>query len=231
MKIIILGSRGEIEEKAPRHIKHSGIFIDNSILIDAGEPGYMKLHPDIVLFTHLHPDHAWFIRDNKKFEYSGPVYGPENSELIPSMKIISNSFTFRHYKIIPVPVIHSLKVKSLGYIIEKDDCKVFYTGDIAWIEKKYHELFENLDLVISDGSFISKGGMIRRDDDSGKIYGHTGIPDIIQMFSPYVSKIVFTHFGKWFMNDVPLARKKMKDLAPENIEIIIAHDRKEITIC
>ena len=231
MNITFLGSRGEIEEKAPRHTKHSGILINGQILIDVGEPEYRDRKPGLILFTHLHPDHAYFVREKETFIADAPVYAPESSELIPNLSIIEEPFSFSGYKIIPVPTIHSLKVKSTGYIIIYEQCKVMYTGDMAWIEKKYHHHFEGLDLVISDGSFLRKGGMIRRDKESGKIYGHTGIPDIIRMFADYTPEIAFTHFGKWFMDDVPLARKKLKEITPDKIKLVTAHDGKEIEVC
>lgn len=37
MNIKVLGTRGEIEESAPYHSHHSGVLIDDAILLDCGE--------------------------------------------------------------------------------------------------------------------------------------------------------------------------------------------------
>jgi glyoxylase-like metal-dependent hydrolase (beta-lactamase superfamily II) len=62
MKIEILGTRGEIKNLKPYHAKHSGVFIDNDLLFDLGEKEYLKLNPEHIFITHLHPDHAFFAR-------------------------------------------------------------------------------------------------------------------------------------------------------------------------
>lgn len=60
MKIKILGTRGKIEPKAEDHVNHTGFLIDDKILIDVGERKYMDNQPKAVVFTHFHPDHAFF---------------------------------------------------------------------------------------------------------------------------------------------------------------------------
>ena len=229
MKIKILGTRGEIEEQAPWHTRHSGVLIDDSVLIDLGEEEFINYNPAFVVFTHLHPDHAFFVRKNNKLK--GIVaYAPEVSEQIENLQVVTGPFEKNGYKFIPIPVIHSLKVKSLAYIIEKGDKRLLYTGDVAWIEKKYRENLGHLDMVITEGSFFKKGGMIRRDKNTGKIFGHTGIPDLIQMFSPYTQHIILTHFGGWFLKDVGEGRKKIQELAPANIKVETARDGQEFIL-
>lgn len=230
MKIKILGTRGEIEEHAPWHTKHSGILIDDRVLIDLGEEEYLNYNPSFVVFTHLHPDHAFFVRKNNKLNPEIDAYAPEISEQLENLQVVTGPFEKNGYKFSPIPVIHSLKVKSLAYIIEKDDKRLLYTGDVAWIEKKAREKLGQLDMVITEGSFIKKGGMIRRDKNTGKIFGHTGIPDLIKMFSPHTQHIVLTHFGSWFMKDVEEGREKIRELAPSNIQVEAARDGQEFIL-
>lgn len=228
MKIKILGTRGKIEAKAPKHSRHSGILIDDKILIDVGEKSYLKYNPSYIFFTHLHPDHAWFVETKEFFNPSAQVYSPEKNYLIKSYSIIEEPVTIEDYHIIPVPTIHSIKVKSQGYIIEKNNKRVLYTGDMVWIEKKYYPLLEDLHLVITDGSFIRKGGGVRRKDDH--IFGHNGIPDLVKFFSRFTKHILFVHFGTWFMEDVKEARKKILDLQQDHLKIDIGFDGKEIDV-
>ncbi|MBA3238189.1 MAG: hypothetical protein H0T62_07585 [Parachlamydiaceae bacterium] len=62
MHLKVLGTRGEIEQSAPRHRKHSGLLINDELLLDLGEKSYLKYCPRWILLTHLHPDHAYFVR-------------------------------------------------------------------------------------------------------------------------------------------------------------------------
>src|SRR5680860_237834 len=230
MKIKILGTRGKIEEHVPWHTKHSGILIDDTVLIDLGEEEFLNYNPSLIVFTHLHPDHAFFVRKNNKLNTEITAYAPERSEQIDTLQVVTDPFEKNGYKFTPIPVIHSLKVKSLAYIIEKDNKRLLYTGDVAWIEKKAREKLGKLDMVITEGSFIKKGGVIRKDKKTGKIFGHTGIPDLIKMFSLHTQHIVLTHFGSWFMKDIEEGRKKIQELAPSDIEVEAARDGQEFIL-
>ena len=239
MKIKILGTRGEIDFSLPYHSKHSGLLIDKGLLFDMGEKEFLKHQPKYIFLTHLHPDHAFFIRSNEKlinlFSKKVPlIFAPEkdrvNSELINLIKPLQR-IKFKNYQVFPIPTHHSKKVKSTAYLIQRGKKRILYTGDMIWIDKRYHSLLNNLDLVITEGSFIKKGGMIRKDSKTGKIYGHTGIPDLINLFKRFTKTIVLIHFGAWFYRDTNKAREKIKKLAKENnIDILVGYDGKELTV-
>lgn len=230
MDIKILGTLGEVDHTAPLHSHHSGILIDQTLLIDIGEPEYLKYKPKAILITHLHPDHAYFVRSHSEnFTKAVPVYAPEKSEN-SKVKVLDSEKTIAGYKIHPIPTHHSLKVKSQAYRIEKNSRKILYTGDMIWINKEYHKLFNGLDLVITEGSYLRKGGLVRKDKKTGKIYGHAGIPDLIRLFKDYCSHIVMIHFGSWFYKDIQKAKGKIKELADQSgISITTAHDTMKIS--
>ncbi|NJW51670.1 MBL fold metallo-hydrolase [Salinimicrobium oceani] len=228
MKIKILGTRGKIEPKAERHINHTGFLIDDKILIDAGEPEYMDYAPEAVVFTHFHPDHAFFVPDKKKFSPKIPLFGPEAHELIPQLKVITTHFRIGAYSFTPISVIHALRLRSLGYIIQKGQKKLFLTGDVAWIEKANLENIPQLDLVITEATFINKGGRINRKKD--RIFGHTGIPDLIRLLGPHTKKLAFCHYGEWFFERDPAASMKRIKALQEEVELIPAYDGMEIEI-
>lgn len=230
MKIKILGTKGEIDESAPWHTKHPGVLIDNKFLLDLGEEEYLQYHPSFVVFTHFHPDHAFFVRRKNELGQQIKAFGPEKPAELGSVNVKNDPFDQDSYKFIPIPTIHSLKVRSQAYIIESEGKRLLYTGDLAWMEKKYQEDLGDLDMVITEGSFLRKGGMIRRDKMSGKIFGHTGIPDLIRIFSDHTSHIVLMHFGTWFMKDVKAARRKIRDLAPVGVRVDAARDGQEFII-
>lgn len=228
MNLKILGTRGKIPQSNPRHKNYSGILIDKKILIDVGKAEYMEYQPEAIIFTHFHPDHAFFIFDGEKFDPQIPLFGPEEQELVPHLKIVTKKFRIGEYTITPVPVIHALHLKSLGYVIQKGQKKIFVTGDVAWIEKANLQDLPGVDLVITEASMIQKGGVIRRKED--RIFGHTGIPDLIRLLEPHTSRIAFVHFGSWFFNNIKESRKKLKSFETNELEIIPTHDGMEIEV-
>lgn len=228
MKIKILGTRGEIPVSAPYHSKQSGVLIDNQILFDIGEKEYLKYKPKHIFITHLHPDHAYFVRTKEIFDEK--IYAPEKTELASNTTVLKKQITINSYKIKPIPTEHSRKVKSTAYLIQKGKQKILYTGDMIWINKEYHKWLKNLDLVITEASFVRKGGMVRR-YETGEIYGHTGVPNLINLFKKFTKKIVLTHFGSWIYKDMKASRKLIKKMAEENnVEIIVGYDGMEIKI-
>jgi ribonuclease BN (tRNA processing enzyme) len=62
MNIHVLGTRGYIRPSAPRHSRHSGVLIDGALLLDCGEKEFLTHKPKYILITHLHPDHAFFVK-------------------------------------------------------------------------------------------------------------------------------------------------------------------------
>ncbi|MFD0976154.1 MBL fold metallo-hydrolase [Salinimicrobium gaetbulicola] len=228
MKVKILGTRGKIKPSAPKHRNYSGILIDDKILVDIGEETYLKYSPEAVVFTHFHPDHAFFVFDDQIFTPEIPLFGPESNELIPNLNVISGPFHIDDYRFTPIPVIHALHLRSYAYIIEKGNKRIMITGDMAWIEKAELRDLPNMNLIITEGSFIRKGGMIRRKED--KIFGHTGIPDLIRILGPLTNRIAFNHYGNWYFDDIQKANKTLKAFATPKLEIIPGYDGLEITI-
>lgn len=227
MKIKILGTRGKVEPSAEAHKNYSGVLIDEMILVDVGERKYLEPQPEAVVFTHFHPDHAFFVADKEKFTPEFPHFGPEKNDLVPELRVILKSFEINGYKFRPVPVIHALRLKSLGYLIEKNGKRIFITGDVAWIEKENLEDFPEVDLVITEATFIKKGGRINRKGNS--IFGHTGVPNLIKLLSPVTKKIAFVHYGNWFFEDPEASKKELIDLE-EDIQLIPAHDGMELEV-
>lgn len=230
MKIKILGCRGEISLKKRNYSKHSGILIDNKILMDVGEKAFLNAHPKIILLTHFHPDHAFFVRKKEKINFVIPAYAPEHLPNASGLKIMKKTLRINSYKITPIPTLHSIKFKSQGYILEKSNKRIFYTGDLLGIEKKYLRRLKNIDIVITEASFFKKGGMIRRHPDRGGLYGHAGVKDLIDLFRPFTRHIVFSHFGNWFIEDIRKGKRRIKELEKAQLKLETAYDGKIIHI-
>lgn len=224
MKVEILGTRGYVEASKPWHSRHSGVLVDETILFDMGEKEFVRDGVEAIFVTHFHPDHAWFIEQKEEFRPDVPVYGPERNTLLETAEVMNNSLSVNGYEITPIPTIHSLKVQSQAYILKKESKRILYTADMIWIRKEYHDQLEGLDVVITEASFMRKGGMVRRKEESGKIYGHTGVPDLVNLFSRFTNKMIFMHYGTWFLKDVEEGRKQIKSLETEKISLHPARD-------
>jgi hypothetical protein len=229
MHLRILGTRGEIQESAPWHRRHSGVLVNGRLLLDLGEREYLGLHPDWVLVTHLHPDHAFFITEEVSTEV--PIYAPEEHPDHIQVRPFPETLTLDGFSVRPLPTHHSKWVRSVALVVRDPGHAVCYTGDIIWLNREYHPFLKDLDLVITDGSHIRQGGMVRKDRESGRLYGHNGIPDLIRLFSPFTDRIFFVHFGSWFFKDVGAARKKIHALGREyGIEAQVTRDDQVIEL-
>jgi ribonuclease BN (tRNA processing enzyme) len=229
MHLQILGTRGEIEESAPWHRHHSGVMVDGRLLLDLGEPEYLDLRPEVVVITHLHPDHACFV--TKEVTTDIPIYAPEEFHGHVDVHPFSEELAWDGYTIRPLPTHHSKLVQSAALVVHDDAHTLCYTGDIIWLNKDYHQFLDDLDLVITDGSYIRKGGMVRKDKKSGRLYGHTGIPDLIRLFSEFTNRILFVHFGSWFFKDIEAARQRIRALGEDyGVDARAARDREEIDV-
>ena len=225
MRLRILGTRGNIEVSAPGHVKHSGILIDDHLLLDVGEKEYLKYRPRWIFITHLHSDHMALEAGDIPKRVS--IYAPESSRSIPTAQIVSSSpVIVGPYTVTPVPTIHSQRVKSVGYVVQTG-AKVFYSSDMVRIEPKYHRLLRDLDLVITEGSFIRSKGLIRIETETGAPFGHNGIPDLVEFFSQFSRRIIITHFGTWFFKDTTKSRKKIESFSHERLRAKRKADRPQ----
>jgi ribonuclease BN (tRNA processing enzyme) len=222
VRVRILGTRGNIEAFAPRHMKHSGVLIDDCLLLDVGEKEFLNYRPRCIFITHLHPDHAALI-EAKDIRINTPVYAPEIWRILPGVQVVSKPVVVGLYTVTPVPTVHSQHVKSVGYIIQKGKQKLFYSSDMIRIESKYHRLLRGLDLVITEGSFIRSKGLIRLDARTREPFGHNGIPDLVKFFSGFTHCIIVTHFGTWYFRDIPKSRRKIESLS-NGVRVIPAYD-------
>lgn len=229
MQIKILGTRGEIRASHSKYFLHSGILIDKKILLDVGERIFLKYNPQCIFITHLHPDHAFFMGSDDEISTRVPVFAPERSERLKKMYVVSDPTEIAGHRITPIPVTHSIKVKSVGYLVEKNNKRIFYSGDIVSIEQKYLKRLRGLDVVITEASFLRKGGLIRK-NKQGESFGHAGMQDLINLFEKFTMRIIFTHFGTWFLKDISSGYQKIKSLERNNLKLEIAVDGSEFEI-
>lgn len=227
MHITVLGTRGNIESSAPGYSKHSGILVDDLILLDIGEKEYFKHNPKYVFITHLHPDHAGIAADD--VPKGTVIYAPESLPRLPMIRTISEPVHAGAYTVTPVPTVHSQRVKSAGYLLEKNGKRILYTSDLVRVKPGFHRLLKGLDLVITEGSFIRSKGLIRKDVKTGLPVGHNGIPDLVKFFRRFTRCIIVTHYGTWFFKNVAGSRRKIESLG-DGTRVIAAHDGMCFTV-
>lgn len=205
---------------APRHRYHSGVLIDGKVLFDLGERTFLRFKPLAIFITHLHPDHATFMRD--PFEPRVPAYAPERGQY--AFLRVAEPVTVNGHHVRPIPTHHSAKVRSCAYLIEHRGKRVLYTGDIVWMDTTYRKKLGRLDCVITEASYMREGGLVRK-DKKGRLYGHAGIPNLVRLFKPHTKRIILTHFGSWFFKDIEKARTQIASLGRKyDIELIVASD-------
>lgn len=227
LTVITLGTRGYIKERRPLYSNHSGVLIDSSILLDLGEKKYLKRSPKAIFITHLHPDHAFFIlQDTGEIEF--PIYAPSSFEGHPEIKILNKPIKIDEFKITPIPTVHSFKFPSQGYLVEGKGKKIFYSGDVITIEKEHLKKIKHVDAVITETSHFRHGGVIRKFDS--KISGHNGVRELIELFRPFTNRIIFMHFGSWFVEDVKAGRKAILSLGDDSLMTDVAFDGKKFFI-
>ncbi len=210
IEVRILGSRGNIKPTAPRHARHAGVLVGGALLLDCGERSYLKYQPRWTLITHLHPDHAFFL--DTAVPNLPAVYAPQTHPRCRARVVkAGEQLRLGEWHVTAIRTVHSTKVLSLAYRVDRSGASLLYTGDLLAIERRYHPLLHT-DLIITDGSFIRRGGLVRTDRKSGRRFGHGGIPDLIAFFAPFTRRIVFTHLGAWFYRDPCHARQRVAEL-------------------
>jgi L-ascorbate metabolism protein UlaG (beta-lactamase superfamily) len=221
MRIEILGTRGDIPASAPGYARHAGVLVDESILLDLGEAAYLRRKPRVIFVTHLHPDHAAFLRTSMTID--APLFVPERIRTCPTARTITKPVSVGPWRVIPVPTLHSHRVRSLGYIVEKGGVRFFYSSDLIAIHRRYYSRLGQLDLVITDGSFMRRGGLVRIDQRTGRAFGHAGIPDLVELFSRFTRRIVVMHFGSWFYESIPASVRRISAYS-DGVRVIAARD-------
>ena len=164
---------------------------------------------DTVLITHLHSDHFMDVPfmmlaagrnhdDNKqeltiflpeggvkatreiaKYLWDTENWWPENVKLIEYQN--EKVFTSNDISIEPVKVVHA-ESKASGFIIEKDDGRIGFSGDSIMCEG-VQKIIEMADCAVLDASCPESGNAM-----------HMGLDDIYKVCNEYPNKkIIVTH--------------------------------------
>jgi phosphoribosyl 1,2-cyclic phosphodiesterase len=239
MKLTFLGTRGEIEARTRRHRMHSSLLVSYrsaKVMIDCGLDWlgkFERLHPDAIVLTHAHLDHAWGLKNGAPC----PVHAPQKTwQTLRGCKIADRQvikervpvkicgITFEAF-----PVEHSILAPAVGYRISTGRARVLYGPDLLFIHDRAAAL-KDVKVYIGDGATITRSFVRKRGD---KLIGHASVrTQLAWCAKEGVPRAIITHCGSEIVtSDENTLRKIIAALALEKgMEATIAHDRMELVV-
>jgi phosphoribosyl 1,2-cyclic phosphodiesterase len=233
MKLIFLGTRGEIEARTRRHRMHSSLLVSYRgarVMIDCGLDWlgkFERLNPDAIVLTHAHPDHAWGLKNGAPC----PVHAPRKTwhslrncqvedrhlikERLPT-KICGVTFE-------PFPVEHSILAPAVAYRVSAGRARILYGPDLLFIHDRAAAL-KDVQVYIGDGATLTRSFIRRR----GKtLIGHSPVrTQLTWCAKEGVPQAIITHCGSEIVNgDEHQIEAQVRKMAVDRgIEACVAHD-------
>jgi phosphoribosyl 1,2-cyclic phosphodiesterase len=204
MNLRFLGTRGEIEARTRRHLRHSSLLIvrrTRRIVIDWGDDWidpalFDRLRPHAVVLTHAHPDHAGGL----KHGCPCPVYATAATWRSMKPYSIRDRRTTRPREPLfiegvefePFAVEHSIRCPAVCYRVSADGASFVYAPDVALIRRRAAVL-RGIDLYVGDGATLNRPLLRRR---GTRLIGHASIRTQLEWCAAEgVNRAIFTHCG------------------------------------
>jgi phosphoribosyl 1,2-cyclic phosphodiesterase len=239
MKLIFLGTRGEIEARTRRHRMHTSLLVSHrgtDVMIDCGLDWlgkFERLHPAAIVLTHAHPDHAWGLKKGA----SCPVYAPLDtwrtleSWPIKDLRLIKErtptkicGITFEAFA-----VEHSVLAPTVGYRVSIGRTCIFYAPDLIFIHQRAAAL-KNVQVYIGDGATLTRLFVRKRGD---RLIGHASVRTQIGWCAKDgVPQAIITHCGSEIVTgDERRIAEELGALAKaKGINVQIAYDRMRLIL-
>ena len=239
MKLRFLGTRGEIEKRTRRHHMHTSLMVSHrgaDVMIDCGLDWlgkFERLHPDAIVLTHAHPDHAWGLKNGAPC----PVYAPQKTwETLTRCRVEDRQvikertptkicgITFEAFA-----VEHSILAPAVGYRISAGHACIFYVPDLIFIHDRAAAL-KNVQIYIGDGATVTRSFIRRR----GKtLIGHAPVrTQLTWCQKEGVPRAIITHCGSEIVTGDE--RKLFANLramaADRSVEVRIAYDGMKLKL-
>jgi len=163
MKLCSLGSgsRGNsfyVEGNGTKLLIDAGFYI-STIEERLSEINSSLEEIDGILITHEHRDHIVGLNLICK-RFNIPIYANgECADAIlqwvknPEIRVFNNgsAFSISEFEIIPFPTLHD-SVNSSGFVIKRDNKKIFYATDLGFVTSLVKERMKNSDLIVFESN-------------------------------------------------------------------------------
>ena len=239
MKLMFLGTRGEIEKRTRRHHLHTSLLVsyrDAGVMIDCGLDWLGKLKrvsPSAIVLTHAHPGHASGLKRGARC----PVYAPQTTwqELqhypIKDRHVIKErtptkicGITFEAF-----PVEHSILSPAVGYRVSAGRACIFYASDFIFVHERKTAL-DGVQLYIGDGATVTRSFIRRR---GNALIGHAPVrTQLTWCQKEGVPRAIITHCGSEIVGgDEREMSAKLRVIAAERgVEVRIAYNGMKVTL-
>jgi phosphoribosyl 1,2-cyclic phosphodiesterase len=239
MKLIFLGTRGEIEARTRRHRMHSSLLVSyrsTRVMIDCGLDWlgkFERVRPTAIVLTHAHPDHAGGLKNGAPC----PVYAPSKTwQTLPGCgvkdrRLIKERRPRNIFGIMfeAFPVEHSILAPAVGYKVSAGCARIFYAPDVIFIHDRAAAL-EGVQIYIGDGATLTRLFIRKR----GKhLIGHASIrTQLTWCRKEGVPLAIISHCGSEIVTgDERRLAAKLREMAAEHgFEARIAYDGMQLLL-
>jgi phosphoribosyl 1,2-cyclic phosphodiesterase len=239
MKLVFLGTRGEIEARTRRHRMHSSLLVSyrsTRVMIDCRLDWLGKLErlrPSAIVLTHAHPDHAWGSKNGAPC----PVYAPQKTWQTLRGCVVKERHLIKERRPTKIsgilfeafPVEHSILAPAVGYKISAGCARIFYAPDLIFIHDRAAAL-KGVHIYIGDGATLTRLFVRKR----GKhLIGHASVrTQLTWCRKEGVPQAIITHCGSEIVTGDEreiIAKLRAIATAP-SLEARIAHDGMKLIL-
>jgi phosphoribosyl 1,2-cyclic phosphodiesterase len=236
MKIVFLGTRGEIEARTRRHRRHTSMLVvyhGRRVMIDCGLDWLgevWKVKPHAIVITHAHPDHAWGLREGAPC----PVYATRQSWKDMADYPVQERHTVSYRSPVTIegiqfeafPVEHSTRCPAVGYRVTAGKVTIFYVPDLVYIHDRKPAL-HGAAVYIGDGATLARSLVRRRGE---RLIGHVPVrTQLTWCEKTGVPEAIITHCGSQIVeSDERAVTARLREWGKERgVTVSLAHDGLE----